>query len=558
MVWDRCAGLRETASLRGTACLAAGLAALALALSGPAAATSAGAGPPLPRAPQSANSAPSSPEAPSEDVLAQLAAKFANVYAAVEADHLAPVDPDHAILDGAVRGALSTLDPFSAFFDRDQFRLLQEQTRGQGLGFGSILYVQASRVLVLETAEGSPSWRAGLGPGDEIVEVNGTRLAGLDFDSLIALLQKARSGPVRLGVIHPGRVVAQDFELKPAEVTLPTVDKVFQLKPGVGYLHVSGFDSKTAGEVAQAIEKLEGAPDPAAAGRKDSGQPQPMSGLLLDLRDNHGGLVDAAIGVASLFLPPDSRVLTVRGRVQEAKTYATFAVKKRYDGPLVVLVNGDTASAAEVLAAALEEHDRAVIAGEPTYGKGVVESVMPLSDGTGLALTSGQYLTPSGRSLQRPLAGTALEKLSASAVGDSAFHTDDGRLLLAGGGVTPDAFIPARRLDPWLAFLDQRGAFTDFAADLFTLQQRVPRSFQPDARTLSDFKDFLRRSGVSAPDQYWNQDQDYLKLRLRTELMNLAYGLAVGDQVAAEGDPQVQRAADLFATLGELLKGSRQ
>jgi carboxyl-terminal processing protease len=500
-----------------------------------------------------------------DDPVARYSAEVARLYAAVEANYVEPVDPDQTLLDGAIRKALAALDPFSSFFDRDQFRQLQEQTRGQALGFGSILYVSAGKVLVIETAQGSPSWRGGMGPGDEIVEVNGTHLAGLDLQSLIEVLQKSRSGPVRLAVIHPGRFVAQDIHLNPAEVALPTADKVFHLRPGIGYIHLTGFESKTPQEVSDALGKLmesaAGAPPGGSAGGEPGSRGSKagsLQGLILDLRDNHGGEVDAALGVASLFLPPGLSILTIRGRVQAPQTIHTTAMPAPYHtyrGPLVVLVNGETASAAEVVAAALEEHDRAVIAGEPTFGKGVVQNVMTLSDSMALALTTAQYFTPSGRSIQRPIPGTSLAAMDPSRTGQtSGFLTDDGRGLAASGGVTPDAIIPARPSDPWLSFLDQRGAFTNFASDYRSAHGQIPRSFQPDAQTLSAFRDFLQRSGVLAPDEYWNHDQDYVKLRIRTEVMNLVYGLPVGDEVAVEGDPQVVAAAGLFPRIQELLK----
>ena len=176
-------------------------------------------------------------------------------------------------------------------------------------------------------------------------------------------------------------------------MALPSVDKSFLLSPGIGYIHLSGFEEKTPQEVLDAIVQL---------------ATPPLEGLVLDLRDNHGGVVDAAIGVASLFLKPDTLVMTMRGRSSPEKAHRTSRASKQFDLPMIILVNGDTASAAEVLAAALQEHDRAVIAGEPTYGKGVVQSVTALSENTGLALTTAQYFTPSGRSIQRPLPGTAL------------------------------------------------------------------------------------------------------------------------------------------------------
>ena len=277
-------------------------------------------------------------EVPADEVT-QESLKFTQVYSALEENYVDPLDPDRAIFDGGIRGMLSSLDPFSSFFDPEQFEQLQQFARGTARGFGTILYVSPGKVLVLQTAQGSPSWRAGLGPGDEIVEVNGTRLDRLNLPSLIELLQRARSQPARLGVIHPGRVVAQDFELNPAEVSTATVDKAFLLQPGFAYLHLTSFDQKTPQEVSDALSRL-GGPS--------------LKGLLLDLRDNRGGVLDAAIAIASIFLKPDLLVLTQRGRAVAEKSFRTFTVPAHFELPLVVLVNGNTASAAEVLTAALD------------------------------------------------------------------------------------------------------------------------------------------------------------------------------------------------------------
>jgi carboxyl-terminal processing protease len=495
-----------------------------------------------------AKSASAAPDAGSaNDAVADSAAEVARIYAALEAYTADPVNPDRVILDGGIRQGLASLDPFSSFFDSDQFHQLQQQQRGQAVGFGSILYVQTGKILVISVAPDSPSGRAGLGPGDQIVEVNGTRIAPLDFQSMVELLQRSREKPVRLGVVHAGKVVAQDYELKPAEVDMPTVDKTFLLRPGIGYLHVASFESNTPQEVSQALAGLQrSAPNPV------------LHGVILDLRDNHGGQVQAALGVASLFLPTGMSVLTVRGRAQPPQTLRTVELPsgvQTWRGPLVVLVNGETASAAEVVAAALEEHDRALIAGEPTFGKGVVQNVLPLSDNMGLALTVAQYFTPSGRSIQRPIPGTSLEDMAPSRTGEtSGLRTDDGRTLAAGGGVTPDVILPARDLDPWVQFLDQRGVFTQFADQYRSGHPEVSRSFQPDDQVLGDFQNFLHRSGLRTPENYWEQDHDYLELRIRTELMNILYGVAVGDEVATKADPQVEGAEGLFARIPELLK----
>jgi len=481
-------------------------------------------------------------EVPTDEVT-EGSLRFTRIYSVLEENYMDALDPDRAIFDGGIRGMLSALDPFSSFFDPDQFEQLQQFARGKSRGFGSILYVQPGKVVVLQTAQGSPSWRAGLGPGDEIVEVNGTRLNRLDFRALIELLQRARSQTVRLGVIHPGRVVAQDFELNPAEVSIPTVDKAFLFQPGIAYLHLSGFDQKTPREVNEALRRLGGTS---------------LRGLLLDLRDNRGGVLDAALGLASLFLKPDLPLLTVRGRVMPEKTHWTFARPAHFDLPLMLLTNGNTASAAEVLTAALQEHDRALIVGEPTYGKGVVESVTALSEKTGLALTTAQYFTPSGRSIQRPLPGTALavtdKGLDPASNASPAFHTANGRPVAAGGGITPDVAVPARRLDPWVSYLNQRGTFTNFASEYLTSHGKVDQAFKPDAKVLDAFREFVGQQRIRVPEEYWRQDQDYLKLRIKTEVFNLVFGLALGDEIEVRGDPQVQQAMGLFPKIAVLLK----
>ncbi|MGO9273605.1 MAG: S41 family peptidase [Terriglobia bacterium] len=479
------------------------------------------------------------------DDLAQEGARFARVFGSVEANYVDPIDTESTIFNGAIRGMLAQLDPFSGFFDRDQFQTLKQQARGQALGFGSILYVQTGNVVVLETAQGSPSWRAGLGPGDAIVEINGERVDRLDFQSLVELLQRSRSQAVRLGVIHPGKLVSQDYDLKPAEVALPTVDKSFLLGSGVGYLHISGFELKTPQEVIDAIQGLGASTPQATAGIKS---------LLVDLRDNHGGIVGSAIATASLFLPPNVVVMTVRDRTGTKQTARTLEMPAHFDLPVVVLVNGETASAAELFAAALQDHDRAVVAGQSTYGKGLVQSVLSLSENTGLALTTAQYFTPSGRSIQRPLPGTMLGPTGGDDPAKVAFHTDDGRSVSAGGGITPDVSIPPRSLDPWAAFINQRGAFNTFASDYLSLHNKPDRSFEPEDKTLGEFRDFLAREGIRTPDEYWGPDQDYLKLRIKTEVLTLVYGLALGDETETKSDPQVQEAVKLFSQIPSLLK----
>lgn len=485
---------------------------------------------------------------PADDVT-KFSLRFARVYQTLERSYMAPLDPDRDILDGGIRGMLASLDPFSSFFDQQQFAMLEQETRGQALGFGSILYVQPGKITIIQTQQGSPSWRAGLGPGDDIVAVNGVATEPMGLQQLIGLLQQAKSHPVQLSVIRPGDTTPIVVSMKPAEVNLPTVDTSFLGPNGIGYIHLASFESKTPQELVSTLHRL-----------------RQLKGLVLDLRNNPGGVLESALGVCSTFLRPGVVVLTVEGRAVPQKTYRTAPAPVHIDVPLILLVNGSTASAAEVVAAALQDHDRALIVGEPTFGKGVVESVTPLAGEMGLALLTAEYFTPSGRSIQKPLPGTALQNPSSGFRGaivdpDSSrtrlFHTDSGRVVRAAGGVTPDVRTADWKMDPWLTFLNQTGMFTSFASEYIAVHRTIAKTFQPDSQTLEVFRNFLAKQNIRSPEIYWVQDQSYLQDRIRTEIFNLAFGLDYGNQVAAESDPQVRKAVSLFPELSKLLRGSR-
>ncbi len=486
--------------------------------------------------------ATSSAESQDEDVAAALEA-FSRVYQVAEANYADPLDPDAAILDGAIRGLLSRLDPFSAFFDPEQFRQLQDQQQGRTRGFGSILYVQSGKLLVLQTLEGSPSWRAGLGPGDEIVKINDKRVDWLPLPDLVQLLRQARTSRVRLGVVRPGKILPEEFILDPAEINPPSVDKAFLLSPGVAYLHLRGFDRRTPQEVAQSLRDL-----------GDSS----MKGLILDLRGNRGGGLDSGVRVAGLFLPGGQTVVTMRGRSIPEKEFSTPVPNPYYTFPLVVMTNGETASAAEIVAGALQDQDRAVVVGESSFGKATVQSVMPLSEGMGIALTTAAYFTPSGRSIQRPLRSSSGELLTFSAANggadDLSFRSLGGRPLAGGGGIIPDLDAQSWQLALWTRFLERNTVFVNFAQFYLTIRGSVNEEFEVTEAIMEQFNDYLRNVGIRVPADAWESDQQYLRMRIKNELFNLVFGLEKGDEVEVRNDPQVLKAQEVLPRVEEILR----
>ena len=452
-----------------------------------------------------------------------------------------PVDPEKAIYEGAIRGALSRLDPFSTFLDADQFQALQQQQRGVQQGFGAILNVQSGRVTMLQSLPGSPFGRAGLGPGDRIVRINGHSVATMDLMELVEVLKQARAGRVRLAVLQSGKVVAQDFELDPAELPSPTVDKKFLLTPNVGYLHLARIEESAAGEIKAVLEDWKG---------------KNLQGLILDLRDNPGGSLEPTVAIASLFLEPGQVVVSFEGHAVPRRQYQVESMPLWKDLPLVAVVNDRTASAAEIIAAAFQDHDRAWVVGEPSFGKGVVESVLPLSGGAALALTTAQYFTPQGRSVQRPLPGTALADILDK--GGKKLYSDSGRPLAEGGGVQPDQEASSWKLDPWADLLGQSTAFTNFAESYIERHGKVNEAFEVDDSVLEEFQRFLVQAGAPIPPQSWMTSLPFLKVRIKTELFNLVFGVSRGDEVEVGGDPQVLSALQALGQAQELLRQKGQ
>jgi carboxyl-terminal processing protease len=223
--------------------------------------------------------------------------------------------------------------------------------------------------------------------------------------------------------------------------------------------------------------------------------------------------------------------------------------------PLTVLINGDSASAAEIIATALQEHDRAWLVGQTTFGKGVAESVMPLSSGTALILTTARYRTPRGRSVQKPLPGTALAGILAE--GQQGFTSYSGRPLDAGGGLRPDEVVPPVRLTPLMEALEQSTAFINFAESLMQRRGRVPRDFAATDEVIGLFRGFLREAGFRAPEAEWRRAEPWIRQRIQAEVLTLGYGMQAGEQVETIADPQVRAAVAALESASKLWQAAR-
>jgi carboxyl-terminal processing protease len=309
---------------------------------------------------------------------------FAEVYERIKREYVDDVD-DHALMEKAIRGMVAALDPHSAFLDSEEFEEIRLSTMGSYPGVGIEVVAEDSAVKILRPIEGSPADQAGLLPGDQITRIDDADI-GADLAGAISKMRGSSGSIVKLTVLRPTTGQTLDFSLRRAKVEVHSVAQQ-SLEPGYGYLRITGFSETTADDVNHAVARL----------KRDN--PQGLKGLVLDLRNNPGGVLEAGVAVADAFLN-EGVIVTADGRTPDARFRMDATPGDVIDGaPLVVLVNGGSASASEIVAGALKDHGRAELIGHRTYGKGSVQTVMPLSHGGAVKLTTSRYFTPSGASI---------------------------------------------------------------------------------------------------------------------------------------------------------------
>ncbi len=308
---------------------------------------------------------------------------FSQVLELVEENYVKEV-PTRDLIYGAIQGMLSNLDPHSSFLKPDDYKELQIETRGSFTGIGIEITIRDGVLTVVAPIEGTPAWKAGLKPGDKIIKINGKPTKGMSLIEAVKLLRGPKGTKVTISIFREGFKELKDITLVRDVIPIKSV-RYRMLEPGYGYVRISSFQEKTASELRKALKELE---------------KEGLKGLILDLRNNPGGLLDAAVEVADEFLEEGLIVYTKGRRKDQNFKFEARPNKDKHAYPLVVLVNAGSASASEIVAGALQDHHRAVILGTKTFGKGSVQTIIPLPDGSAVRLTTAQYYTPSGRSIQ--------------------------------------------------------------------------------------------------------------------------------------------------------------
>lgn len=475
------------------------------------------------------------------DIKASLKA-FTKVYGAVEENFADPVTADKAIYKGAIPGMLRTLDPHSNFFDPKDYAQMREDQRGHYAGVGMEIGSRNGHAMVMFPFGGTPAYKAGLRPGDVLVSVNDKNVDGLSTSDIADMLRGSRGTRVQIVVRRPEVDHTITFNVIRDEIPRPSVSDAFWLRPGIAYIDINAFNENTAEEMDAGLKKL---------GESN------IKGLILDLRDNPGGLLNEGIDTASHFLRRGDTVVSQRGRSSPEKPYYVRR-GSGVDYPIVVLVNGRTASAAEIVSGALQDHDRAWILGENTFGKGLVQTLYPLSENSGLALTTAHYYTPSGRLIQRDYSNISFLDYyyhqGATKNPQDVKMTDSGRTVYGGGGITPDEKWTSPKYNAFQIAVLRKSALFDFSAQYFgpKATPNLPAGWAPDEALLNQFHDFMLKDGVDFTEADFTQNRDWMKQELKREMYITAFSLEASQKVAVEGDPMVTAGIDALGKAKDL------
>ncbi len=470
---------------------------------------------------------------------------FSKVYYLVEQNYADSVEPDRTIFGptetslGAIPGMLRTLDPHSTFFDPRAYSKLREDQEGKYYGVGMTILPRPGKMgklvtMVVAPIPGSPAFRAGIRPGDIIVRVDGKSTDGLNTTQVADLLKGPKGTVVHVAVSREGSEEPLEFTITRDEISKASVDDAFMIRPGVAYIHILSFSEVTNDELSKALKDVD---------------EKNLQGLVLDMRNNPGGLLNAAVQVSDHFVEKHQLIVYHYGRNSTEKRYYATKGDHGNEYPLVVLVNRMTASAAEIVSGALQDHDRALVMGEPSFGKGLVQTVYPLSERTGLALTTARYYTPSGRLIQREYSNVSLydyyyRQEENPAPRSEVRLTDGGREVFGGGGITPDIRVADPKLTPGEEILFQHEAFFGFAKFYLGIHKTVPLDFQVTDDVLAEFRKYLAQEQIRFTDQDLKDNVEFLRIRLRAQLVGMVHGENEMKKISIENDFLVQKALE--------------
>src|SRR5580698_3167185 len=473
---------------------------------------------------------------------------FTHVLSVVEHKYAEPVDTDKVIYDGAIPGMLRVLDPHSNFFDPKQYALFKEEQQGKYYGVGMTVQQRENQTVVLAPFVGSPAYKAGIRPGDIIQKVDGKSCDGLTTTEVADMLKGAKGTVVHISLGREGWEKPIEVTVTRDEIPRPGVEYFTMVKPGIGYVRVSTFNETTDSDLSEALRQLD---------------VSKLDGLIIDLRNNGGGLLNQAVGMADMFLDKNEIVVSHRGRASQERRYYAVRGNQGIEVPVIVLINGQSASASEIVSGAIQDHDRGLIVGE-----GLVQTQFPLSEDTALLLTTARYYTPSGRLIQRDYKNISLYDYHYNPKPPRAPEvklTDSGRQVFGQGGITPDDAVPAPKLNDFEQSLLRRGVFYpfpqgvgDFVRHYLGEKPEISKEFVADDAVINDFRKYLDQQHIKFTEPDIHDNLAWIKWKIKREVFTTVFGLNDGYKVELQEDPQLQKAEELIPQARALYQNARK
>lgn len=496
--------------------------------------------------------------------------RFNEVLNAVSRYYVDEVD-NHKLIDGAIGGMLETLDPHSVLIPKDQLADVTERFEGHFFGIGIEFVISDKWPTIIAPIADSPSHRLGLRSGDQIIKIEGKTTYNLKENEIIARLRGAQGTKVLITVKRPSLDDPFDVTITRDKISIYSVEPTFLIDDQTGYVRIKRFSKTTADELEQALTKLEA---------------QGMKNLILDLRSNPGGFLDQAVAVADKFLERGRKIVYTRGRIPQASDdfYATDD-DHHPQMPLIVLLDHGSASASEIVAGACQDWDRALIVGETSFGKGLVQNQIGLKDGSAIRVTTSKYYTPSGRLIQRHYESgnmneyleEAYDDIDPNATPDSVqnrpiYKTSSGRLVYGGGGITPDINLKWQRYTRLFYELVMNRAFFEFASAYAARNKHLAADFDaynaswmPGESVLAEFHRHVQALAAGKKlkfdEQSWQSDLPSIKLYLKKEIALHLWDRDKAARVEISNDPQVAEVlrllpqAERLAAIGEDAEG---
>jgi carboxyl-terminal processing protease len=478
---------------------------------------------------------------------------FTHTLSTVERNYAEPVDTDKVIYEGAIPGMLRVLDPHSNFFDPKQYALFKEEQQGKYYGVGMTVQSRDNQTVVLSPFVGSPAYKAGIRPGDIIQKVDDKPCEGLTTTEVADLLKGQKGTVVHISLVREGWEKPIEVTVTRDEIPRPGVEFFTMVKPGIGYVHVKTFNETTDLDLATALKELD---------------VTKLDGLIIDLRNNGGGLLNQAVGMGDMFLDKGETIVSHHGRASAQRTYAAIHGNQGLDVPLIVLVNGQSASASEIVSGAIQDHDRGLIVGENSFGKGLVQTQYPLSEDTALLLTTARYYTPSGRLIQRDYKNVSLYDYHYNPQPPTKPEvklTDSRRQVFGGGGITPDDVVAAPKPDDFQTNLLRRGVFYsdpqgvgDFTRFYLGEKPDVTKDFVTNDEVIHEFKKYLEKEKIKYTDADIAANLVWLKWQIKREVFTSVFGLTDGYKVELQDDPQLDKAIEMMPQAKALYSNARK